>query len=365
MAIHSAAQVPTPNPSRDYSLTGPLNRQAVMTGLANAEWYKTDIPRARMKELMKRSDGPATRDTLVWLGLLVSTAAGGVWFWPTAWSIPFFIVYGLLYASASDSRWHECGHGTAFKTSWKNDAVYHIASFMVMRNPVVWKWSHSRHHTDTIVVGRDPEIVAMRPPDLARLILNMFGILDFPIALWQTIRYSLGILTAEEQDFIPETERHKVFLPARIWTLIYAITICACISMQSILPAMIIGLPRMYGIWHAVLCGLTQHVGLAEDVLDHRQNCRTVYMNPFSRFIYWNMNYHVEHHMFPMVPYHALAELHREMLSDCPKPYSGFVDAYREILPTIIRQLEDPLYFVHRKLPETAKPFKPAPTLPA
>ena len=42
-------------------------------------------------------------------------------------------------------------------------------------------------------------------------------------------------------------------------------------------------------------------------MLDHRLNSRTVYMNPISRFIYWNMNYHIEHHMFPMVPYHAAA----------------------------------------------------------
>ena len=54
------------------------------------------------------------------------------------------------------------------------------------------------------------------------------------------------------------------------------------------------------------MTGLLQHGGLAEDVLDHRLNSRTVYMNPVSRWIYWNMNYHVEHHMFPMVPYHAL-----------------------------------------------------------
>ena len=36
-------------------------------------------------------------------------------------------------------------------------------------------------------------------------------------------------------------------------------------------------------------------------------------MNPISRFVYWNMNYHVEHHMFPMVPYHALPALHAEI----------------------------------------------------
>ena len=47
-----------------------------------------------------------------------------------------------------------------------NDVVYQIASFMIMRNPVTWRWSHARHHTDTIIVGRDPEIAVMRPPDL-------------------------------------------------------------------------------------------------------------------------------------------------------------------------------------------------------
>jgi fatty acid desaturase len=65
--------------------------------------------------------------------------------------------------------------------------------------------------------------------------------------------------------------------------------------------------------------------------------------------------------MFPMVPYHALPELHKEMLADCPKPYASFAEAYREILPTMVKQLRDPTYFVHRTLPPTAQPFKPAP----
>jgi fatty acid desaturase len=31
---------------------------------------------------------------------------------------------------------------------------------MIMREPTVWRWSHTRHHTDTIIVGRDREIEA-------------------------------------------------------------------------------------------------------------------------------------------------------------------------------------------------------------
>ena len=91
---------------------------------------------------------------------------------------------------------------------------------------------------------------------------------------------------------------------------IYAATIALALWMGSILPLMVIGLPRMYGAWHHVMTGLLQHGGLADNVIDHRLNSRTVYMNPIIRFIYWNMNYHVEHHMFPMVPYHALPRLH-------------------------------------------------------
>ncbi len=346
---------------RDYSLTGPLNARAIKIGLANAEWYRTPIPRARMKELMRRSDGPATRDTLLWIALLVASGGLGAALWGSWWCVPFFLVYGVLYGSAGDSRWHECGHGTAFKTQWKNDAVYQLACFFMIRNPVVWRWSHSRHHTDTIIVGRDPEIITTRPPEIGKVALNVFGLLDAPQGLAAMLRYAGGRLTAAEQDFIPPGERPKVFAVARIWTLIYLATLGACAGTGSILPLMLIGLPRFYGAWHHVLTGLTQHIGLAEDVLDHRLNCRTVYMNPFSRFVYWNMNYHVEHHMFPMVPYHALPALHREVMTDCPRPYAGFLEAYREIIPTLYRQVRDPAYFVRRTLPPTARPSQPGP----
>ena len=72
---------------------------------------------------------------------------------------PGLVVYGALYGGAADPRWHECGHGTAFRTSWLNELVYFPASFMLLREPTVWRWSHVRHHSDTIVVGRDAEIV--------------------------------------------------------------------------------------------------------------------------------------------------------------------------------------------------------------
>ncbi|MFO7920673.1 MAG: hypothetical protein R6U99_07640 [Nioella sp.] len=57
-----------PRAARDYSLTGPQARAAIETGLASAEWYHSDIPRKAMKDLMRRKDGPALRDTGLWIG---------------------------------------------------------------------------------------------------------------------------------------------------------------------------------------------------------------------------------------------------------------------------------------------------------
>jgi fatty acid desaturase len=58
-------------------------------------------------------------------------------------------------------------------------------------------------------------------------------------------------------------------------------------------------------------------------------------MNPINRFLYWNMGYHVEHHMFPLVPYHALPKLHAIVKDDMPPPYPSIISAYREIIPAV------------------------------
>ena len=339
-------------PPHDYSLTGPSSRYALEHGLANAEWYRAPIPRARMKELMKRSDGPAIRDTLVWIAAFLVTGGLGIHFWPTLWSIPFFLAYGVLYGSSTDSRWHECSHGTAFKTPWMNDAVYQLSCFMIMREPTVWRWSHTRHHTDTIIVGRDPEVAVMRPTVILKVIGMFFAVPQVWGAIKSMLRHAAGRLSPDEADFIPEMERAKVYRTARIWLAIHLAVIAFSVHIGSILPILLVGpLPAMYGAWVHVMTGLTQHTGLPENVLDHRLNCRTVYMNPLLRFIYWNMNYHVEHHMFPMVPYHRLPELHEEMKAYCPPAYPGVIAAYREIIPAILRQVREPGWSIQRPMP--------------
>lgn len=336
----------------DYSLTGRNTRFAIERGLANGEWFQPAIDPATMRSLQVRSNRRAAVEVLLWVVLLVGS---GVWAWTTVWSwwsIPAFLVYGALYGGAADPRWHECGHGTAFRSRRVNDLIYPVASFMLFRGPTVWRWSHYRHHTDTIVVGRDPEIVFQRPPSVLRTIWMFTHIEGGLKMFWRLVRHAFGRIDADAADFVPATEHRKVIWESRVMVAIVAAAAVWSLVAWTPLPIMFVGGPSVYGAWLMVFFGVTQHAGLRENVLDHRYSTRTVYMNPVFRFLYLNMNYHVEHHLFPSVPYPALPRLHEEIRSQLAPPLPSTFAAYRQIFRTLARQHRDPTYEIPLDVPD-------------
>jgi fatty acid desaturase len=48
------------------------------------------------------------------------------------------------------------------------------------------------------------------------------------------------------------------------------------------------------------------------------------------------MEYHLEHHMYPMVPSYNLKKLRREIDDQLPKPFNSLFDFYRQVLPSVI-----------------------------
>ena len=317
---------------------------------AEESWYRCQISRATLKGLMRRSDAAGFVNFGPWVLLLAASGGLAYLAWGGWWGVPAFLLYGTLYTS-SDAHWHECAHGTAFRSRWLNEGFYHLLSFMCLREAYLWRWSHARHHTHTMIVGRDPEITVPRPADLAAIASDFFYLHSGLIELRKILLHAAGAMTAGARDFVPQVDRHKMIWTSRAYVALVLATVGWSAAADSLLPLMFIFLPRFYGAWFHQLCVLTQHAGLAEMVKDHRLNTRTVYMNPVCRFLYVNMNYHLEHHMFPMVPFHALPRLHEAIRNQTPPAYAGFIAVYREILPTLIRQARDPHHFVRRPLP--------------
>jgi len=317
-------------------------------------WYQCAIDRTALRGLMQRADRPA----LIWIGgFLALTIATGLLAFRmrgTAWAVPAFLLYGTVFAFA-EAPAHELGHGTAFRTRWLNEAAYWVICFMTWREQVYSRWLHACHHSYTqVTVGApaDPEQQLPRPISLWKLATDFVRLSFAREFIGVLVSHSLGRPTRRARASVPSAEFPMMVHNARILLTAHLMVILWAVLARSWLPVLFLTLPRLYGAWLHELCALTQHAGLAENEYDHRLSCRTVRLNPLLRFLYWNMNYHTEHHMFPAVPFHALPRLRALVSAGMPPAYRGLLSAWREMLTIIRRQRRDPGYVLVPTLPE-------------
>ena len=312
-------------------------------------WYRCDIERKALKRLMRRDN----RHGLLWLsgyiGLLVGSGYLAYLTIGTPWVIPAFFLYGTIYAFASPIL-HETHHGTAFQTRWFNEIVHWVAGTMLLLEPIYTRWGHMNHHTYTVFTDKDIEIELPRPVGVVRFLLRLFGITMAQPVL--TLKHAFGIINDKTKEMVPESELPKMVWGARLFILVYACIVALCFRTHSILPLVYTVFARFYGSPIPKLLVFTQHVAMAENVYDHRLSTRTVHLNPVLRFLYWNMQHHLAHHIFPLVPFHALPKLHEHIKDQLPRVYNGLWDVYKEMIPALLRQHKDPTYAIRPVLPE-------------
>jgi fatty acid desaturase len=117
------------------------------------------------------------------------------------------------------------------------------------------------------------------------------------------------------------------------------------------LVPVLLSLGPFYNGWLFFLCNATQHVGLQPHQPDFRRNSRTFYLHPLLRFCYWNMNYHIEHHMYAAVPFYNLPALHEAIKHDLPPTPDGIAQTWRVIADAVRKQDADPTWAQPVQLP--------------
>jgi len=317
-------------------------------------WYRCEIDRALLKSLSRRTNRHGLIYLSYFIALLTITGFLALSSVGTLWSIPAFLLYGGIWVFAT-SVVHETSHGTAFRNRALNEAVLFVSGFMVQQTPSLLRYVHARHHSHTALVGEDPEIILTNPMTwrdfIIRELIDLGSIWYFVKA---TAALAIGRPTRDAADCIPAQGMLRAVIEAQVYMLAYLGIILWSLMTQSWLPALMLILPRLFGApTHGVILA-TQHFGMAQDIPDHRQTTRTMHVNPALRLLYWNMNYHVEHHIFPQVPFHALPALHEAVGDQCPPPTRGVFGAMKEIATTINRQRQDPGYTTPRPLPGSA-----------
>ena len=323
-------------------------------------WWQPDIDKKTFKELSKRSDYKAWFHTTLYYSILILTGYIVYLTWGSWYSIPALFIYGSVYA-CSNARWHEYGHRTVFKTRKLNDYFYYISSFIAFFEPISWRWSHANHHSKTRHIDLDLEIADPRPTNLWILFFTeFFGYYRVKAELIKIIKHSFRKFEISKDDenklfiydLIPEREVNKMVWSSRIFLLIMLLTLVVSLLTKSFLPIFLIVTPQIYGgpiLW---ILAFTQHAGLKFDSFDHRETTRTIILGPIlGTFLYSNMQYHIEHHACPQIPFYNLPKFHQIIKDQLPRSNNGLIDAYKEIIPAIIKQSKDPKYEILKTLP--------------
>ena len=83
---------------------------------------------------------------------------------------------------------------------------------------------------------------------------------------------------------------------------------------------------------------IIQHAEMEENQPDLRKSTRSFRTHWFSRFLYANMHHHVEHHLYPTVPLHALPKLNAALAHHLPEPDRGLIRTNLEVLGAVLRR---------------------------
>ena len=310
-------------------------------------WFKPVLDRNKLRDLSQRKNLPGLIHFFFYFLFLFISGYIAYITWGTWWSLFFFFIYGTIYAF-SVANWHETVHRTAFKTRWINEIFYHTSSFMCDFEGFRWRWSHTFHHTYTLQTegDYDHEIQISRPTELFWFFLNYIPFTDllYPHRLikYEVLKHAFGKLAPVVNISVPKNQKKKIIWNSRLYVLIWINIFVFSFYIGSILPILYIILPTYYGkpIWFAV--NVTQHLGAAIDTKDHRLSSYSLKINPILSFLYWKMEYHLEHHMFPMVPSYNLKKLQNEIKDQLPKPFNGLYDFYKAVLPSVIKLATNP-----------------------
>lgn len=262
---------------------------------------------AEMRPLLERDDRRGLVHLaghlalLIATGTLVAEAGGSFWLWPAMFLHGTILVF--LFAPL-----HETIHRTAFATRMLNDGVAFVTGLLLVLPREYFRAFHFAHHRHTQDPARDPEIASPRPATRGQWLLHISGL---PYWRWQI----KGLVTRARgrvgEDFYGnDTQRQKVVRESRLVIGLYAAVLALSLVTGSDAALRYWIIPVLLGQPMLRLYLLAEHWGCpfspADAPIDMLLRARTTYTNPVMRFLAWNMPFHIEHHVFPAVPFHAL-----------------------------------------------------------
>lgn len=309
------------------------------------QWNRPDIDRKVLAECNRRSDALGLLYSFGTLAILGTTgAAAYILYNQQQWLLMAIALYIHGGVHAFQPQRHEFSHGTVFKTKWLNQFFERLFGLVFWTgNSALYKMSHVHHHRYTLHRCSDGEVVLpssettqdvfksfFRVVDITGMIATLFDqvytlMTPFPMnpgrSTWFRYVYAISSPGAKRDFYWTHVSQLLFHVLFSIWA----------IAVGKWFLVVVVTLPAFYGgKWYAMLVHDTMHAGRQSETDDFKKCCRSVKLDPLTSFLYWRMEYHVEHHAFAAVPCYHMRRFHNLTRNQWDAPQT-LLQAWREM----------------------------------
>lgn len=270
---------------------------------------------------------------LVFAMIYLTAAAGMIWtasHWDTPWiylaGIPIYLLAAASLHGISLFT-HEAVHGTLARNPLLNGILGSLCAIPVLQNFSAYRVLHMRHH-DHLGDEGDPDHYA----NYTRWSWLVFC-MNWARLL---VGYPVYIIAIPILGFKQGSAKDRVGILAEI----LATGLLIGLIWISPIPAAWIWhgwvIPMLFINTMVNIRGMSQHT-LLEDAEDEIRGTRSILTVPLVRFFMCNENYHLEHHLYPGVPWHHLPKVHEALSSDLTKRGAPYISSYGSFVREFIR----------------------------
>ena len=303
------------------------------------KWKKVEISPDDLRRFTRRSDFKGLCQSVGFILFLCAT--GGLTYYAFlqerwAWMAVGLYVHGTFYRQFGVAI-HELIHTTVFKTKWLNTFMVYLFGFLYWPlNPYFYRLSHTGyHHRYTLHQKSDGEDtpnyleinlkwfvdIFLHCIHAKALIQNSGRLLTCkPTAMgWRGRSYSLDTWEQFVLREATDKQRKQVHNFSRFVLIGHLLFAAVCLVTGNWFLIVLIALAPFYGArFHAVYCNTYQHAACEANNPDFRLSCGDAILDPLSSFLYWRMEYHIEHHMFASIPCYNLKAFRRFVENQLP-----------------------------------------------
>jgi fatty acid desaturase len=230
---------------------------------------------------------------------------------------------------------HEFYHRTFFTKNRFNDICFGICGLITWSNFGYFAASHKRHHLQTLQKD-DPEDLSERFLTKAETITLLT--VDLP-GLSRRIRVlsrnAIGIVPHDKLVSLRPSEKKRIIRSARIILVGHTIYI---LYVLIVLKSFTILLTTSFAPWifqlPNVILQRLQHLNGKRGSENIFESTHTLALPRAFAWVYANMNFHVEHHLYPFVPSYRLPAIHNSIKSNHLQGGSllaGFTDVHDHV----------------------------------